>query len=60
MITSEELVRHAERCTQLAEICTDPAVAKTLRQLARDYRGLAAETPKPHGPIQMIGTERAR
>jgi hypothetical protein len=51
MITTEELLRHAERCSQLAESCTDAVVAKKLRQLARDYRELAAQTHYPHDAI---------
>jgi hypothetical protein len=41
MVTSEQLLAHAERCSDLAQSCTDPDVAKKLRQLAKDYLDLA-------------------
>ena len=41
MITSDELMSHAARCTRLAEASKDKAVAQKFRQLARDYCDLA-------------------
>ena len=41
MITSDELMSHAARCTRFAEATKDTAVAEKFRQLARDYRDLA-------------------
>jgi hypothetical protein len=46
MIDAEQLLAHAARCTRLAELCRDPAVAKKLRQLAQDYRELASLPPE--------------
>ena len=47
MTTIEELLRHAERCDRLAEICTDLMIAEKLRQLSGDYRELAAHQRSP-------------
>ena len=41
MITSDELMSHAARCTRFAEATKDTAVAEKFRQLARDYCDLA-------------------
>jgi hypothetical protein len=46
MLTSKQLVVHAERCADLARICTDQDVAQKLRQLARDYLDLANQPPE--------------
>jgi hypothetical protein len=48
MANSEEMFSHAERCAQLAETCTDKAVAEKLQQLARDYRDFATQALIPH------------
>lgn len=48
MTSSEELFSHAERCTHLAETCTDKAVAEKLQQLASDYRDFARQALIPH------------
>jgi hypothetical protein len=36
-----DLVAHAERCEQLAIVCTDQNVAIKLSRLAKEYRDLA-------------------
>jgi len=41
MITSDELMSHAARCTRLAQASKDKAVAEKFGQLARDYCDLA-------------------
>ena len=41
MTKAEKLLANAARCTDLAESCSDPAIAGKLRQLARDYLELA-------------------
>ena len=46
MAHREELLFHAARCACLAETSSNPVIAKKFRDLARDYRDLAAETPK--------------
>jgi len=47
MITSDELMSHAARCTRLAEASKDKAVAEKFRQLARDYCDLATTRGTP-------------
>ena len=47
MTTIEDLLRHAERCDRLSEICTDLTIAEKLRQLAGEYRELATHQPRP-------------
>jgi hypothetical protein len=59
MITIGELLLHAKRCTELAEVCTDPTVANKLRQLAQDYREWAGHTLAPHDPVGRIEIELA-
>jgi len=39
-----DLAVHADRCDQLAEICTDPIIALKLRSLAEEYREIAKRT----------------
>jgi hypothetical protein len=36
-MTEEQLLAHARRCSNLADVCIDPTVSKKLRALARDY-----------------------
>jgi hypothetical protein len=52
MMSADELLSHAERCTNLAEWCTDQAVAEKLRQLAQEYCDLAAHTLNRQLPIR--------
>ena len=45
MTNNQELLRHAERCRDLAESCCDKAVAAKLRDLANSYEELADVLP---------------
>jgi hypothetical protein len=36
-----DLAVHAQRCEELAEICTDRTIAMKLRALAAEYRDIA-------------------
>ena len=59
MITSDELMSHAARCTRLAEVSKDKAVAEKFRQLARDYCDLAtSKTTRANASEQSILTSR--
>ena len=44
-----DLITHAERCDQLASVCTDRTIARKLQLLADEYRDIAehstVETP---------------
>jgi hypothetical protein len=40
----EDLVTHAERCEQLASVCTDQSIAMKLNRLANEYRDLAKQS----------------
>ena len=39
-----DLATHAERCEQLASVCTDQNIAIKLRRLAKEYHDLAKQS----------------
>ena len=41
MTESGDLAVHAQRCEELAELCTDRTIALKLRALAAEYRDIA-------------------
>ena len=57
MISSDELMSHAARCTRLAEASKDDAVAAKFRQLARDYCELATSAPTYANVTDLLLTQ---
>ena len=55
-----DLAVHAQRCEQLAEICTDRTIALKLRALATEYRDMvdhskaALAASKPGTPVRRL------
>jgi hypothetical protein len=48
-----DLNSHAERCEQLASVCTDQATTMKFRRLAKEYRDLAKQS-KTVTPVLVI------
>lgn len=49
-MSDEALLREAARCRRLAAQATDPRLASTLEQIAREYESRALEGRGPIGP----------
>ena len=47
--TPERCIRHAERCESHAATCTHPETREVWLQLAKRWRALAGNVPKPPG-----------
>jgi hypothetical protein len=61
-MSDEALLREAARCRRLAAQATDPKLASTLEQIAREYESRAfqdREPLEPTAPDNLIAFRRA-